>query len=447
MSSIQLSDHFTYRKLLLFVLPSIGVMIFTSIYGVVDGYCVSQFVGKTAFSAVNLVMPFPMLMGAFGFMLGTGGSAIVSKTMGEGDLPRAGKYFSMLVFSGIVLGLLLTLLGEAILPGVVTLMKADEAMRPYCILYGRILLAGIPFFMLQYMFQSFMVTAEKPTLGFVITLASGLTNILLDIVLVGVLRLGVAAAAAATVASQVVGGLIPLLYFIAGNSSPLRLRFTRLEPRILGKACANGCSELLTNISMSLVNILYNYQLMAIAGADGVAAYGVIMYVCFIFIAVFVGYVVGSAPIVGYHYGAGNHSELQNMVKKSLILISISGIVMTALGILCAAPLSELYVGYDEALCAMTTRGFRLYSLSFLIVGFNIFGSAFFTALGNGLISGIISFLRTLVFQIIAILVLPQIFGLDGIWCAVIAAEGAAILVTAGFLVANRRKYHYGRST
>ncbi len=441
---IQLSDHFTYKRLFRFVWPSIIMMVFTSIYGVVDGLFISNFVGKTAFAAVNLVIPFTMVLGAIGFMLGTGGSALVAKTLGEGDQERANRYFSMLIYIAIVLGVALSSVGFYFIEPVVRLLGAeDEQMIADCITYGRILLMGLPAFMLQNMFQSFLVTAEKPTLGLVVTVGAGVTNMLLDALLIAILPLGVTGAAAATATSQCVGGIVPLVFFIRKNGTPLRLGSPSFDGRALLQTCGNGSSELLSNISMSLVSMLYNYQLIRIAGENGVAAYGTIMYVQFVFIAIFIGYAIGTAPIVSYHYGAENHKELKNLLFKSLRLMFGGGIVLMLAANLLAAPLSQIFVGYDAELYALTVRGFRMHAISFLLCGFCIFGSSFFTALNNGPVSAIISFLRTVVFQVAAVLALPILLGIDGIWLSVSVAELAAMLVTVFFLVKLKNRYRY----
>lgn len=440
---IQLSDHFTYQRLLRFVLPSICMMLFTSIYGVVDGLFVSNFAGKTAFAAVNLIMPFPMLFGAVGFMLGTGGSAIVATTLGQGFKEKANQYFSLIVLTTILSGIVLSILGFLMLPSIARLFGAEGEIFDYCVLYGRLLFASLTMYMVQNLFQTFLVTAQKPTLGLIVTVAAGLTNIFLDFLFVGVFHWGIAGAGIATVISQIVGGIIPLLYFFRPNTSLLRMTKPLLNFHILLKTCTNGSSELMTNVSLSLVNILYNYQLIRIAGEDGVAAYGVIMYVNFIFMAVFLGYSVGCAPIVSFHYGAGNHPELKNLFKKSLLLMSLSGIIMTALAVGLSDFLAHVFVSYDVMLMEMTRHGFAVYSIAFLFMGLNVFASAFFTALGNGLVSALISFLRTLLFQVAAVLLLPIWFGLDGIWLAISAAELLALLVSVFFFVRGKRRYHY----
>lgn len=441
--NIQLSDHFTYHRLLRFTFPSVIMMIFTSIYGVVDGLFVSNYAGKTPFAAVNLIMPFLMIMGTLGFMFGTGGSAIVAQTLGEGKPQKAGEYFSMIVYTVIGCGFILTIIGLLFLRPIAVAIGARGEMLDYCIIYGRIILIALIPFMLQNVFQSFFVTAEKPQLGLAITVCAGCTNMVLDYLFIGVFRWGIAGAATATAISQVVGGVIPLVYFIMPNSSKLHLVKTKINGSILLKTCINGSSELMTNISMSLVNILYNFQLMKYIGEDGIAAYGVIMYVAFIFAAIFIGYSIGSAPVISYHYGAGNHAELKGLFRKSLFLIFMASLLLTITAIVSAGLLAHIFVGYDAELAQITTQGFQLYALSFLIFGFNIFGSAFFTALGNGLISAMISFLRTLLFQIAAVLILPLILGLNGIWLAVVAAELCALVMTIAFFIGNRTRYHY----
>ncbi len=440
---IKLSDHFTYKRLFRFVLPSIVMMIFTSIYGVVDGLFVSNFAGKTEFAAVNLIMPFPMLLGAFGFMIGTGGSAIVSKTLGEGKKEKANEYFSMLVYVTIIVGIILSVLGIAFIRTIAEWMGATDELMEYCVTYGRLLLCALTPFMLQNVFQSFLVTAEKPGLGLKITVAAGITNVILDFLLIGVWKWGVTGAALATGISQMVGGFVPLFFFGRENNSQLRLVKAGMDWSIFSKTCLNGSSELMTNLSMSLVNMLYNLQLMKYAGENGVAAYGVIMYVNFIFVSVFIGYSIGTAPIVGYNYGSGNHGELQNIFGKSVRFNMAAGVCMSVIATCTAGFLAQIFVGYDTELCEMTKVGFRIYSLSFIIMGMNIFASAFFTALGNGIVSALISFLRTLLFQLIAVLVLPAILGLKGIWMAVVAAEICALSITITFLVTNKKKYHY----
>lgn len=441
---IQLSEHFTYNKLLRFVFPSIVMMIFTSIYSVVDGLFVSNFVGKTALASINLILPFLMGLSALGFMIGTGGSAIVAKTLGEGDPKRANSYFSMLVYVTAIGGIILALLGMLLVPSVASFLGAEGELLSNCILYGRISFISMPAFMLQNVFQSFFVTAEKPKLGLAVIITAGVTNMILDLLFVGILGFGLAGAAVATVCGEMIGGLFPVFYFSRKNSSLLRLGKTQFNGRILMQTCVNGSSELMTNLSSSIVNSLYNIQLMKFAGENGVAAYAAIMYVNFIFIAIFLGYSIGSAPIISYHYGAGNDGELKNLYKKSLQLVGSWGILLFVLAQFLATPLAKLFVGYDSTLLAMTQTGFRIYSLVYLINGFNIFGSSFFTALSNGVVSAVISFLRTLVFQIGAVLILPIVFGgINGIWSSVTVAELLTLCITITFFVRQRRKYHY----
>lgn len=443
MQAIQLSDHFTRKRLLRFSLPSIVMMVFTSIYGVVDGYFVSNYTGKTPFAAVNLIMPFLMILGGVGFMFGTGGGALIAKTMGEGKAEKADKLFSMTVFASILCGLVLTAVGLLFLRPFARLMGAEGELLENSLLYGTINLIALPFYILQYEFQCLFATAEKPKLGLYVTVASGVANMVLDWLLVAVLPFGLAGAAAATAASQFIGGVFPLAYFARKNSSRLRLTRCRLELRPLGRICANGSSELMSNISMSLVSMLYNVQLMQYAGEDGIAAYGVLMYVSMIFQAIFIGYSVGTAPIVSYHYGAQNREELKSLLRKAIFIVAIAALCMFAAGELLAAPLSRLFVAYDEELLQMTTHAFAIFSFSFLFSGFAINGSSFFTALNDGLTSALISFLRTLVFQVAAVLLFPLLWGLDGIWFSIVAAEIMAVLATIFFLLKKQKKYGY----
>lgn len=443
MQAIQLSDHFTRKRLLRFSLPSIVMMVFTSIYGVVDGYFVSNYTGKTPFAAVNLIMPFLIILGGVGFMFGTGGGALIAKTMGEGKAEKADKLFSMTVFASILCGLVLTAVGLLFLRPFARLMGAEGELLENSLLYGTINLIALPFYILQYEFQCLFATAEKPKLGLYVTVASGVANMVLDWLLVAVLPFGLAGAAAATAASQFIGGVFPLVYFARKNSSRLRLTRCRLELRPLGRICANGSSELMSNISMSLVSMLYNVQLMQYAGEDGIAAYGVLMYVSMIFQAIFIGYSVGTAPIVSYHYGAQNREELKSLLRKAIFIVAIAALCMFAAGELLAAPLSRLFVAYDEELLQMTTHAFAIFSFSFLFSGFAINGSSFFTALNDGLTSALISFLRTLVFQVAAVLLFPLLWGLDGIWFSIVAAEIMAVLATIFFLLKKQKKYGY----
>lgn len=440
---IQLSDHFTYSRLFRFVLPSIVMMVFTSIYGVVDGLFVSNFAGKTAFASINLIMPFLIILGAIGFMLGTGGTALVSRVLGEGDKERANKYFSMITLFGILLGVILTVVGVLTMRPMAILLGATEAMVDDCVLYGRIVVCFLTSFMLQNMFQSFLIAAERPKFGLLITLAAGVTNMVLDALFVGVFRWGIAGAAIATGISQTVGGVVPLMYFLFSKSSPLRLRWTKFEAQPLLRSCANGSSELMSNISGSLIGMLYNAQLMRFLGEDGVATYGVLMYVQFIFVAIDIGYSIGCAPIISYHYGARNHPELRNLLMKGLKVMGILGIVMTIAAISLSGTLANIFVGYDATLCELTRHAFHLFSFAFLLAGFNIFLSSFFTALNNGGVSAAISFLRTLVFQAASVILLPMALDVDGLWWAASAAEALAFVVSIGFLLALKGKYHY----
>lgn len=442
---IQLSDHFTYGRLIRFTLPSIAMMIFTSIYGVVDGFFVSNFAGKTPFAAVNFIMPVLMITATAGFMFGTGGSAIVAKAFGEGKPEEANSYFSLFTYIAFAVGVCFAVLGFIFIRPIAVLLGAEGELLDNCVVYARVILTALPFYVLQLLFQSFFVTAEKPHMGLVVTISAGLTNMILDAVLVILLPQAykLAGAAAATALSQVVGGCIPLFYFGRKNSSILKLGKTHFDGKAVFKACTNGSSEFMSNISMSLVGMLYNTQLLSYAGEAGVAAYGVMMYVSMIFSSAFIGYSVGTAPVIGYHDGAQNHEELHGLLRKSLLMIGGFAVCMVIAAELLAIPLAELFVGYDADLVALTVSGFRIFAVSFLFMGYAIFSSGFFTALNDGLTSAMISFFRTLVFQVAAVLLLPIFWEIDGIWASIVVAEVMAVLFSAFFLLIKRKKYHY----
>ena len=443
-AKIQLSDHFTYGKLLRFTLPSIVMMVFTSIYSVVDGFFISNFAGKTAFAALNLIWPFLMILGGMGFMIGTGGTALVSRYLGAGQKERARRYFSMLVEFTVVLGLILTAIGLIFMEPIARFLGATEEMIPDCVLYGRIVIAFNVAFMFQNVFQSFLIAAEKPRLGLVATVSAGVTNMILDALLVGVFRWGLAGAALATGLSQTVGAMIPMVFFLnRENGSALHFSFTPMEAHPLLQACGNGASELMSNISGSIAAMVYNFQLLKFLGEDGVSAYGVIMYVGFIFVAIFVGYSIGSAPIISFHFGAENREELKNMFRKSYLLMAVWGIAMALAAYLLAGPLAKLFVGYDRQLCELTVHAMRLHCLAFLFTGANIFTSSLFTALNDGTVSAAVSFARSMVLQIATVLLLPGLMGPDGLWLAALATDTCALVIDICVLGGNRKKYGY----
>lgn len=440
---IMLSDHFTYKNLLRFTFPTVIMMVFISVYGVVDGFFVSNYAGKTAFAAINLIMPFVMVLGGMGFMIGTGGTALVSKVMGEGDPERANRLFSEMISFTVIFGAVLSAVGVAVMRPVSVLLGATPEMIDDCVLYGRIVVGFTAAFMLQNVFQSFFIAAEKPKLGLAATVAAGLTNMVLDALFVGGFNWGIAGAAVATGISQCVGSIFPLIYFAAQNKSRLRLSFAMPEIKPVLASCANGSSELMSNISASIVGMLYNFQLMRLLGEDGVSAYGVMMYVQFIFTAVFFGFSTGSAPIISYHFGADNPSEVKNMLIKSVVFMEAAGAVLTAAAIAMSPLLADIFVGYDVQLKELTEHAFRIYCLHFVLAGFNIFASSFFTALNNGAVSAAISFIRTLVFQVVAVLLLPTFLGENGIWCSVLVADAGATVLSVIFLYKKRYEYGY----
>ena len=440
---IGISDTFTYKKLIMFTIPSILMMIITSIYGVVDGVFVSNFVGKGAFSSLNLIMPFIMMFGAFGFMLGTGGCALVAKSIGEGKKKEADEVFSMLIYILVIVGILFAIFGVSYIKPIAIMLGATPDMLNDCVTYGTILIIALPAFMLQTTFQTFVVVAGKPKMGMQLAIISGITNMVLDYVFIVQFKWGIGGAAFATSLSQLVGGVIPFIYFIRKNNSDLKLVKFKWNKSAFIKTCTNGSSEMMTSISFSLVNILYNFQLMKFLGPNGVSAYGVIMYISFIFSGIFMGYTIGCSPIISYNYGAKNNDQLKNLFKKSIILVSITSIIMTIIAELSAITLSSIFVGYDKQLLDMTVMAVRLFAISYLFSGLNIFASAFFTALNNGKVSAFISFLRTFVLQSIMIIVLPLILGIEGIWLAVVGAEILCLGVSVILFVVNNKYYEY----
>lgn len=440
---IQLSDHFDLKRLVRFVIPSVVMMMFTSIYSVVDGFFVSNFVGKTPFAALNLIYPFIQILGAIGFMLGTGGSALVANLMGEGKREKANKVFSMLIYVGITAGIILAVVGIIFTRPIAVLLGADGDTLEYCVIYARVILCALPAFLLQNMFQSFLVTAEKPTLGLIVTVLAGVTNMILDALLTAVIKGGIFGAALATAMSQLVGGLIPFIYFMRGNNGTLRLVKAGIDKKQLLLATTNGSSEFVTNISVSVIAMLYNFQLMKYAGENGVAAYGVVMYISYVFIAIYLGYSIGVAPIIGYNQGAENDKELKNIVGKSLKFVGCAGVTLTILAFVLSKFLSGIFVGYDAELMEMTTHAIKIYAFSFFLCGFSIFGSALFTALNNGVISALVSFIRTMVFQLLAVLIMPVIWGIEGVWYSIIVAEAAAMIMSLSLIFAFRKKYRY----
>lgn len=441
--NIQLSDHFDYKRLLRFTIPSMVMMIFTSVYGVVDGLCVSNFVGKDALAAVNLVWPFTMFCSAIGMMLGTGGAALIARTLGRGQRERARGLFSMVVSVAIAASLFITVIGLLFMPQIAGLLGSDEQLMPLCVSYGRILTLSLVFFVMQSMFQTLLITAERPQLGFYFIVAAGIINIVLDVLFLMVFHWGIEGAAWATLASCAVGGLGPLLYFLSPNKSLLRFTQPLWDWRALRKVCSNGSSEMVLNISIPLCSMLYNLQIMKFIGTDGVAAFGVVNYVNMIFISLFIGYLMGIENIVAYHYGAGNYDEVRNLRLRSIRLMTAIGLLMFLGAEVTAPPLSEFFVGYDETLKELSIRAFRLYAIGFLIIGMNALASSFFTALGNGLVSAIIAFCRTFLFQVLSIYLLPLFLGLDGIWLSLAAGECLCLVVSYGYYRKYQERYHY----
>lgn len=441
--SIQLSDHFTFGRLLRFTIPSIIMMIFTSIYSVVDALFVSNFVGKTSFAAVNLITPVLVITSFVGFMIGSGGSARVAMLLGERKTKDANLVFSMLIYVTGIFGIILSILGFIFMDKIAAFLGAEGKLSQDAAFYGRLLICACPFFMMQNIFQSFLVVAEKPKMGLVLTIGAGITNIILDALFIVIFKWGLLGAALATCISQVLGGGIPLLYFCFPNKTALRFGKFVMQMRELFKACTNGSSELVTNISVAFVSILYNYQLVKIAGENGIASYGVLMYVSCIFAAVFIGYGIGTSPVISYHYGAENKDEVKNLLKKNMIFAAVSGIVLFLVSEMLSSPVAKIFTGYDDALFEITKRAFVLYSFSYIFAGLNTIASAFFTALNNGFVSALISFSRTFVFNIVFVFLLPMFFSLDGIWLCCACAEICTLIISLICVIMNKKKYGY----
>lgn len=426
-----MAQHFTFAKLLRFTLPSVGMMVFMSLYVMIDGFFVSNWCGATALAAVNFAYPIPAILGSLGFMLGTGGNAIVASTLGAGDRKLANERFSMLVFAALFGGIAFAILGTATLRPLLVALGASGQMLEDGIVYGSILVMSVPFTILQYLFQELMMTAGKPDMAFGVTVVAGVVNIVLDAVLIVGAGLGVAGAAIGTMAGEAAGALILLVYFMRKNTSNLRLVRTRFDWRTLGRACWNGSSEMVSNIAASVVAMVYNIQLLAYLGEPGVAAYGVIMYAGFLFAAVFLGYCTGCAPLMSYHLGARNGEEMASLFRKSLLIVGVAGVGMFALTRVLVTPLATLFVGYDAGLLELTVHAALLYSFALLVMGFNVYGSSLFTAVGNGHVSALISFVRTFICEIGAVLLVPLVLGADGIWLSILVSEAVALVLTA----------------
>ncbi|MBR2546802.1 MAG: MATE family efflux transporter [Eubacterium sp.] len=443
---IKLSDHFDYKRLIRYATSAICMMVFTSIYGMVDGFFVSNYCGKTPFAALNIIYPVIMVISTVGFMLGTGGSAVVARTLGEGRKDDAQHYFSMFVYADIVLGVTLTAAAQLLLPEISSMLGAEGEIFDYTIIYARTVLLSTPALTLQFMFQTFFNTAEKPKLGFYVTVLSGVANMILDYVYVGMLGMGIRGAALATVASEYIGGVIPLIYFALPNDSLLGLikpSEVKFEARIFFHACWNGISEFFGNISAAVISIMYNMQLLRYSGEDGVSAFGVVMYVYLLFGAIQIGYSMATSPIVSFHYGARNMKEVHNVLKRSLIIIAVASVAMFAAAELMSGVIARIFVSYDQSLYELTHWAFRVTSVSYLFFGFGVYGSSFFTALGNGTISAIIEVSRLFIFQVLFLYTLPEFFGAAGIFYAFMLAESSGIIISGIFLVAMRKKYGY----
>lgn len=444
MAKVRLSDHFTYKRLLNFTISPILMMVFTALYNVVDGFFISNYGGKLDFAGVNFIMPYLFALSAVGIMMGSGGSALIGKFLGENKHKKANETFSLVVYSSLVIGIMLSIISYIFLDDIIRLLGATEDLIQPARRYATPLLISLPFFIIESEALSLFMVAERPHLGLCVKLICGSLNIVLDAIFMVSLHMGARGAAIATMINQLFGGILPLVYFaIPKTKSTLHLGKTVLSFKTLGKVITNGSSELVSNISANIVSMLFNVQLIKYAGENGVASYGVLMYLCFIFNSMFFGYAIGVSPIISYHYGAENKEELTNILRKSLVINILASLLMFGISELGASTLAHIFVGYDETLKAMTVHGFRIFSFLFLLMGFNVFSSSFFTALNNGLISALIAFLRTLVFQISSVMILPSFLGIDGIWLSPLVAEVLSLIISLIFLLSFRKKYGY----
>ena len=440
---VQLSDHFDYRTLIRFTIPSVLMMVISSVYSIVDGLFVSNFAGSDGFAAVNLMMPIAMMISCIGFMAGAGGSALISKTLGEQEAEKAREQFSLIIYLIIGFSLVIGVTVFLLVPQIARMMGAEGAIYDNCVIYGRILISALPAFMLQILFQNFLVVAEKPQMGMVIAISSGVTNIVLDALFIAVFQWGVAGAAIATMLGQTIGGIVPLGYFLLKKNHLLWFTKFKFRWETLKRTCVNGFSAFIGNASNSLVGIVFNLRLMDLMGSDGVVAYGVVMYVTYIVTGVFMGYSTGIAPVFSYNLGSGNAEEIKGLLKRSLVSIAVSALVLVAFVQIFARGLAAIFVSYDENLMILTTTAIRLFNISFLVAGFNIFAAAFFAALNNGVVSSILSLSRTLVFTLGCLFILPAVIGNNGIWLSVTFAEVFSVLVAGYYVVKNREKYQY----
>lgn len=444
---IKLSDKFNYSRLLRFALPSIVMVLISSVYGVVDGVIVSNYTDVEHFAALNLILPYITLLGAAGLMLGTGGSALVGKILGEGKSIRANGIFSLLTYTTIAIGLFLGLFGYITSDAVANILGADETMQHLSFEYSGIIFLFLPCYVLQLYFQSLLTTAERPSLALQITLLAGITNIALDILFVIYLKQGLRGAAYATGVSQTFGGLLPLLYFILNRKKSdinIKLGVALWDLKAICKSCVNGLSEWLMSVSLAIVSFLYYYLLLTgDRGEMGVDTYGVLLYFSYIFIAVSVGFSRGIAPVISYHYGASDRHELHSLLMKGLLIVLVLNLVSGITAQVLSAPLANIFVGHDKGLYEYTVVAFRIYSIHFFVTGFNIYISSFFTALNNGKYSGWISVLRTICFESISILTIWMLFGVDKIWWGVTIAEFLTMVIAFSFLFLKRNFYGY----
>ena len=436
-----LSRAYTLSGLVRFALPSMVMMVFLSVYTIVDGIFISNFVGTLALGAVNIIFPLISLEMGLGIMLATGSNAIIARRLGEGDAALARQNFSLVVLVAVVCGLMVEGLALLFLPQIIDLLGASAAQYPYCRDYPRAMLLFAPALFLQVGFQSYFVTAGRPKLGLLVMVGAGLVNIGLDYLLIP--RLGVAGAGLATGLGYMVPAMAGLCFFARPRGGDLYLVRPSLERGLLWRACLNGSSEMVSNMANAVSTFLFNIMFMRCYGEDGVAAITMALYFQFVFAAVYFGYSGGVAPIISYKFGNGDTAGLRQVVRDSFRFILGISLLNFTVAILVSAPALLLFAGGNREVASIAQEGFPLFAVSFLFAGVGIFASNMFTALSDGVTSALISFMRTLLFLALAILLLPLVFKEAGLWAAISVAEGMGALVALVCLVLRRPQYQY----
>lgn len=439
-----IAQKFNVFTLLKFAFPTMVMMVFMSLYTIVDGIFVSRLVGSNALSAVNIVYPVISLLIACGIMLSTGGSAIVARQMGEKREQEARENFSMLAVVSVLTGIVILVLGLMFLEPICRILGGTPVLLEDCKIYLGVLLGFGPLTMLQMLFQTFFVTAGKPGLGLGLTLTGGVVNMVLDYVFMGPMQMGVLGAALATGLGQAIMAVAGVVYFlkVKGNLYFVKPVF---RGNILLQSCGNGSSEMVSNLSTAVVTFLFNITMLKLAGEDGVAAITIVLYGQFLFTALYLGFSMGVAPVVSFNYGNQNHAQLKRIYKICIGFILGSSVFILGIALLFSEPIVGIFTGEENHTYELAVEGFFQFSFNYLFAGINIFASALFTSLSNGKISAIISFCRTFVFITVSIVLLPRVMGITGVWLSVPLAELVTLFISITYLKGQKEVYHYGR--